>query len=449
EDAEGLDKDEDEDEDDFKPSDRAQALKRKRIADEDKRKRRRLEREKEQELREETFKQKNPVRARATTAERYAWIAEAVPALRSYYDRLTTIRPKYLAHRIVPYARAESEMLEHAVMLDPGTKSQASYLPPVHIIIGANDKRQLRYLVNFVHMLPSFLKIIELKQKNPDSNLGRFGPRFWRSLLNIVWEEADLWADAADDEYSGKDLFRDHYEYLRQNRAERPAWGKLPCGHEVTEELLEKDALLRTGLLFQLNMWHLLHWLPELVHRDTLTAAGINRLKDEHGIHYTPDYTAPDPNNLNKVLGAIKRVALGGHPIRSDFWLEPWSAESDTLSDRGRWLQEMASFLSGVRGAEGLDVRKSGSRDWPYTSAALSRIKTKGMTEAKMDILENHLYLRYALASVARGHMPVEFQILPCGDISSCQECRLQYVRKHGDMMQQLDELPDEGPEYW
>ncbi|VDB88360.1 unnamed protein product [Peniophora sp. CBMAI 1063] len=334
-------------------------------------------------------------------------------------------------------------------MLDPGTKSQVSYLPTIHIIIGANEKRQLRYLVNFVHMLPSFLKIIELKQKKPNSNLGRFGPRYWRSLLNIVWKEEDLWADAADNEYSGKDLSRDHYEYLRQNRTEHPAWGKLPCGHEVTEELLEKDALLRTGLLFELNMWQLLHWLPELVHRNTLKAAGINRLKDEHGIHYTPDYTAPDPNNSNKVLGAIKRVALGGQLIRSDFWLEPWSAEADTLTDRGRWLQEMASFLSGVHGAEGLDERKSGSRDWPYTSVALSRIKTKGMTEAKMDILENHLYLRYALASIARGRMPVEFQILPDGDILSCQGCRLQYVRKHGDMMQQLDELPDEGPEYW
>ncbi|VDB85586.1 unnamed protein product [Peniophora sp. CBMAI 1063] len=451
-DAEGVEKDdedEDDDEDEFKPSDRAQALKRKRIADEESRKRLRLEKEQEQELREELFRKKNPVRARATTAERYAWIAEAVPALRSYYDRLTIVRPKYLAHRIVPYAQAESEMLDHGVMLDSGTKSQASYLPPVHIIIGANEKRQLRYLVNFVHLLPSFLKIIELKQKHPDSNLGRFGPRYWRNILNIIWDETDLWAEAADDEYSGKDLFRDQYEHLRRNPSERPAWGKLPCGHDVTEELLEKDTLLRTGLLFELNMWHLLLWLPELVPRDTLTATGINRLKDEHGIHYTPDYTAPDPNNSNKVLGAIKRVVLGGQPIRSDFWLEPWSAEADRLDARGRWLQDMAKFLSGVRGAEGLDRKKSGSRDWPYTSAVLGKIKTKGMTEGKMDILENHLYLRYALASVARGHMPVEFQIQPCGDILSCQACRLQYVREHGDMMQQLDELPDEGPEYW
>ncbi|VDB97552.1 unnamed protein product [Peniophora sp. CBMAI 1063] len=449
-DEEDGDRDMDEDtgedeEDEFKPSDRAQALKRRRIAGEQARKRQRTEEEEDRERREEEFKKKHPEMSKLTSAERYRWFAQAVPAMRSYYDRVIKPRPPNLPMRIVAFTHAESMMLDHGVMLDSGTKSQASYIPPLHIIIGANDARLIRYLVNFVHLLPSFLAVITLKRHRPDSDLGRQGPRTWRSMLNDIWQEDHLWYDAAPDELGGRDLFKSAFDHLRANPSARPAWGKLPCGCDPTVELLENDALLRAGLIFDINVWNLLHKLPELVPRKTLAASGIAMLKDEWGMHFTPDYTAPDPNYENEALNAIKRVVLGTHLTRANNWPRPWSAETDNEDERQAWLRHMATFMSGVRGAEWLDRKKSGSSDWPYTTEQLRKIGREGVPDEEMDVLEHHLYLRYVLASLARGFMPVEFQQRPDGDITRCQACRIKHAREHREAMQKPGEVSSEG----
>lgn len=222
----------------------------------------------------------------------------------------------------------------------------------------------------------------------------------------------------------------------------RPPWGKLPCGHEATVELVKGDKELIAGLCFSLHQWRAVHWLCNLASDVNLDGAKVREAKDDGGKHRTADFFGADRASKNFVVRSARQIVMVDMPIDQYGWPKPWSPATREPSELRPWLQVFAQFLSKAKRRDELDayMRKSerykGGWDEWATGSTLWDVNPaqEPLTPEREKSLEEHLYLRYALTSLMCKQVPAEFQELPPGDFHKCRVCREEAKRAEKDL---------------
>ncbi|VDC01751.1 unnamed protein product [Peniophora sp. CBMAI 1063] len=426
-----------ESEDTFQPADVVEARKRKSDHIEQHNKRIKLAREVQEERRDDKFHRRQ--RDVGTSRERYALYASVSPAFRRQFDRLAKPRQKWLPTVYAPYSLAEGQVLSHArlsVVDGQGEGSLWTFLPPVHLIASDDPLRTARILVNVVHTLPILL--LRIKFGRTDKRYTRFGSRGWRKFGAKVVAKEDFWAEGGGKINKHTLLAGREFERLRKlPEAQRP-WGKLPCGHEATVELLHKDEQLQASLCYSINQWQVLFVLCSMATRESLDAAGIPELSDDGGTHRTPDFMDLDRDNSHPALNAARDVAMLRRPINEDGWPALWAPDTLNVNDRRRWLKAFAKLLAAAKGREQLDayMRKRTHEAQAWDAWALGNLLRdvnpfQPLTPEREESLEDHLMLRYMLTSLSSlKQWPIEFLDRPRGDFHQCGLCREEERKK-------------------
>ncbi|KZV62727.1 hypothetical protein PENSPDRAFT_692241 [Peniophora sp. CONT] len=410
----------------------------------------------------------------ANSIYRYDFHKRFNPALQRFFEMQDRPRPVYISSRIIPYAAAEAVMYNDNlfVVADAnGKKGTFTFLPPLHLFTGdvsKNDLRLAKYMAAFVFLLPMLLRLVELSRL-PGASVRRFGTADWRTLLQAEWEEETFWENSVAGETlpgsevkgtrgdksrkHGKGVQRGNgslvfgaetFAYLQTHPEERPPFGRLPCGHQATIADIQGDHTLYAGLLFSLNQWLLLHGIPNLLSDRALDASTIPAVTDIHGSHNTPDFMRLDRNPKKTSMPAIvRRIVLGGssgnQSISEHGWPALWSPDEADEKGRRKWLTDMKEVLSRVKNAEDVDRMKPKGPSWEWDRNDLHKITVGNLPGWKMEVFEQHIYLRYVLTYLKLGKTPVEFQDVPKGDAHSCRSCRAN-APSYQEMMEGLSD---------
>ncbi|KZV68676.1 hypothetical protein PENSPDRAFT_687022 [Peniophora sp. CONT] len=416
----------------YQESDLILSKKRKAQGMEAEAKRQRLAKEQAEERRDAAFHRKHP--NMGASAETYRYFIKHAAPLRRFFDMKNKPRPPFLPAPTQLYSEAEAQLINNLGLMPPATRkgedSLATFVPPVHLIANAEVKRgrQAKLIMHLITLMPLLLARPALAQRDPDAGIRRFGVTDWKDLLiGKTYKKARFWEDGKN---GGDLLFGKDFARLQAQPTARPPWGTLPCrnapeDHEPTIELVENDSLLAAGVMFSLNQWRQLHWLSHLAEPADLEAAGVKKITDKFGVHYTPDFmsTALDIKTLPPIKNALPGKKNKNKPRK----MKTVVCMIRQIVRR-KWLENFASFFSRTAHAKELDSLKMGSEGRMHTSAGLITANTQAW--AKQEKLERHLHLRYVFTSLKCGQMPVEFQVLPHGDFHRCRECREREARE-------------------
>ncbi|KZV60614.1 hypothetical protein PENSPDRAFT_694118 [Peniophora sp. CONT] len=177
------------------------------------------------------------------------------------------------------------------------------------------------------------------------------------------------------------------------------------------------DKELRDGILFCFNSLCLLFWLIELVSPARLEAEGIPAVWHIAGEHHTPNIREMEECNAESVYLAFD-IVMGGFDVCRTTWFPPIYTASDEHWDNHckQWLCNLAKLLLMTDGVDALDERLK--RDWEWLSASelamrTSSVEALGDDTDAMERLEEHVLLRYYLASFQSGQFPVKFLQVP------------------------------------
>lgn len=118
------------------------------------------------------------------------------------------------------YGEAQGGMVDNfpliPVAAGKGEGSLATFLPPVALIFNVSTVRQPIYLFYFVQLMPILLARVALLQRNPNTDICRFGADDWRALL--IGKSFTGW----EDKVGGMLLFGKEFARLYANLSERP-----------------------------------------------------------------------------------------------------------------------------------------------------------------------------------------------------------------------------------
>ncbi|VDC06751.1 unnamed protein product [Peniophora sp. CBMAI 1063] len=439
-----------ESEEDFRPAELVVARKRKADNVMQNKKRIKVLQEQREERRDDKYhRMQTDV---GTSRERYAMYASVSPAFRRQFDRLATPPPKWLPTVYAPFLLAESQVLSHAqisIVEDKGTSGSLwTWVPPLHLMASKDAKRNARTLVNVVHALP--LLLLRIKLARTDKTYGRLGVRGWRRFCADVVTKETFWGEKGG--HINKEVLLSQKDFERLQKlpdAQRP-WGKLPCGHEATEDLLLDDEQLQASLCYSLNQWALLYALCGMISDDDMEKAGIPALVDKGGEHRSPDFVYLDSQKSTPALVAARDVAMYSRPINTDGWPAMWAPDTLNVKHRRHWLKKFATLLAHAKGRAALDkyMRKRPHEANAWDGWALGNILRDAnphqpYTPEREESLEDHLLLRYALTSLQTlKQWPVAFFDRPRGDVHKCRRC---YEEERQQREEERKKMEEEG----
>ncbi|KZV66207.1 hypothetical protein PENSPDRAFT_689160 [Peniophora sp. CONT] len=473
----------------LKLSDQRESKKRKAAKELEGKKKQKLEKDKV----EESFQKRHP--DIGISSDRYGAFVIHAPAARRYFDTKTASRPPWVPAPRRAFLAVEAKALEHLSLLnifvkprdgeldekkpDPkkGNGMLATFVPPIDVIYRTeSDTRLYESLVYLVKLLP----LLNLRPKEAPSNpvYRRLGPKDWKDMLSTAgwrrhtqesqlkiakakgrqkgervplvefdpknpwkWGHVLLLGESATAKLQASALNGDEMTLPRR-------WiGTLPCGCEPTFELLDGDEELASCILFIVNMQLLVYWLANLIDPARLESHGIKSARDLAGVHHTPDLIGLE-NVGSAYLAVVLQIVWNETTTMSSngwgptigWFMAPW-APSDRCWDlpRQQWLDNMMKLLLWTNDADRdtLDRLFKNDRDW-IPSAELEarngRANPFSDDNQALDTLEEHVLLRYWLASFQRGQFPVPFLQTRQGmpkELPKCRHCRGATITPH------------------